>query len=122
MLGPLLVLGCGTLSIIGLAAPIVSYARHTRRGMGRALLGVPGAVLVWGVVSAFIGVAEKVWTWRDAQPWLLGLLSAVGLVLVIVGMRAALRPRLPAGHCTACGYACAGLGRCPECGKQMSNG
>ena len=76
--GPLLVLVCGALSLVGLAAPIVSFVRHGRRGLIRALAGVPGAALIWAWMVLFLGILEGVYRATDLVPWLVGGAGTAG--------------------------------------------
>lgn len=117
MLGPLLVMLCGVLSVAAIAIPLLSLWRHQRRGFWRASLAVPGGVLSWAWLSMYAGIAESVWTVQSLMPWTLALLGTIGIALLVLGAHAALRARLKPDDCRACGYPCAGLARCPECGR-----
>lgn len=121
-MGPILILLCGFLSLVGLAAPVVSFVRHRQRGLVRALAGLPAAVLVWAWVSLYLGMLERVWSIWNLWPWLLGVLGGIGVFLLILSVRTALRARFGPGQCRVCGYPCEGMERCPECGRSLIAG
>lgn len=113
--------------LISCAAPILHLVRHRGRGSGvggwaggivAALQAPVGAGFMLGLVMAYIGLAEKTWSWSSTELWMLVLLGVLGIPLQIIGWRAALRPALRPGQCLACGYAMQGLASCPECGPQ----
>lgn len=121
MFGPILILLCGTCSLVGVSAPIVSLLRHGTRGFLVAFLGLPGAVMVFALAMLYIGVAEGTWAIVSVKAGLAGAVGSVGLVLIVVAMRSAYRAKLGPGRCPKCAYDLKGLSQCPECGGKDVN-
>ncbi len=100
-------------------AVVVHMVRHRARRIGAALLCPLGAVLMFGLVSAGIGLAEGAWNWANPGLWIALLIGAGGVVLTVIGARVVLERPIGAGACRGCGYDRKGLARgaaCPECG------
>lgn len=116
MVGPLVFVACLLLAGFAFAMPVVSIIRHGNRKFVRAAMGIPGGVLIWSWMSIYAGVSESVWTVSSLMPWLLAIFGTLGLGLIMVSTRAALRARLRPGECPRCGYPRDELARCPECG------
>ncbi len=121
-LGPLIVLAWVAVMLLSSAAVGLHAARHGARGLATALLCPLGAALMFGLISAFIGLAEGVWGFRSPGLWIALAFGVAGAALEVLGWRAVLRSRIRAGQCRTCGYDLAGLSVCPECGRSMPLG
>ncbi len=121
-LGPLVVLAWMAVMLLSFAAIGLHAARHGARGLATSLLCPLGGTLMYGFISAFIGLAEGVWGFRSPGLWIAIAFGVAGAALEVLGWRAVLRSRIRAGHCPRCGYDLAGLSVCPECGRSMPPG
>lgn len=124
--GPILYIFCFLVSAISVIALIVCFARAGTIGVpngGSAWrfgwIGIPAAILVWGLVVAFVGVMEGQWTVRSPTVWLLFLLGLSGVWLASRAVWVAVKPYHAPGCCTKCGYEVGQLTRCPECGEPV---
>lgn len=119
-IGPIVLLCWALVFLASLVGVAISLRRHGSRGLGFALLCPAGAALMLGLWVAAAGVLEGAWGWTTTGLWIAIPLGAVGVLLQVVGWRAAWRPRRRAGECAVCGYDRGGLGAgvCPECGKE----
>lgn len=118
-MGSILVMVICAVSLSGVVAAVVALLRHRGRGALAALAGVVGGVLVLAWVSLVIGVLENVYSTTSAAAWGLLIVGAIGGGLLWVAWRGALGRRILPGHCEGCGYPCAGLTACPECGRKV---
>ena len=118
MVGPLLIVLCGTCSLLGVLAPIFSVLRHGKRGLLIACLGLVGAIMVPGLAMLYIGLIEGTWTIGSVAAWAAMVVGGSGLVLIVIATRSAWRARLGPGLCPKCEYDLKGLSQCPECGRR----
>lgn len=119
MIGPLLIVLCGTCSLVGVAAPIVSLLRHGKRGVLMACLGLPGAVMVFALAMLYIGIAEGTWKAVSVNAGLAAVVGLLGLAMIAFAMRSACRAKSRPGQCPTCTYELEGLRQCPECGRKL---
>lgn len=117
-LGPLLFLLWFVVLALSCAAVIVHLVRHGRRRLGAALLCPVGALLLFGFVSTWMGLAERAWSVQSPAAWLAFLVGCTGVVFLFLGLRAVMRVPLKPGQCPGCGYLFSGLTLCPECGRR----
>lgn len=103
-------------------APVVGLRRHGWQRGWRAILAVPGALMSFALVMAWIGFMEGTYylaSLGDVAVLLLVVLVGLGgVVLQVVAWRAALRKPIGPGSCQKCGYDLKDLGKCPECGTE----
>ena len=91
-LGPFILIACLLLSVVGVGSLVVGAARLGSAGLRRCWLGVLGAILVWGITIAFVGLIEENWKPVNPLPWILSVLGVVGVWLVVRSARAAAGP------------------------------
>lgn len=113
-MGPILALVCLLGSLAGPAASVVGVVRHGLRRAGLAWVGLPGGCFVWAWMVLWSGLAEGVWTQGNPVAWIVGAVGTLGVVLIVIAWRSALRPKVLPGHCPACAYPLTGRGPCPE--------
>lgn len=121
--GSLVVLLWLALVLASLVVAVVHVVRCRGSGLlvGAGLVGGPLATL--GLVVGVLGVLEGSWS-RSSGPMLAAVaVGLAGLTVSVLCWRAVILHRRPGpGQCPACRYPVGGLGRCPECGRELTRG